>query len=501
MAEEKKDNEQVIVIRNGEENTHHLTWGQYGHQLNRYKYWVLGATLVCGIVGYLFMSVYLNPKSEKLTSNFTYDIAVKADEDTGSTYYMDGSAFNFYEITNQENIRSIIKDTKDDSGNVKYSRLDADKIIQDNAISIALQKDSDGKNLSTSDFAYTITVAVKDFKTVSTATSFIEDLVSLTQTKAASIVSSYSVSQVLDEKFSSYEFEDQVNLLSRQYEILSDTYQGLEKSFGTDVLVNGKALDTYYSDFTLAYKKGSGTIFSDLAGELTHNSYVKYAVGQESVKIEELKKQGENDKANLADTLVLIQNAQQRVDTLKAGIGNITVDSKESAAVSAFLTAEEDLNTLTLKRTALVKDLTSLGYQVTDTYEVKTLDTTMNSPVIGKIQHLSSPTTDNWDQACVTFGTTVSSYVNKLEGELTPTNTVFRTLYANNKDSVYYSDSGVAVLTGYKSEWIGAIAGIVIGFVLSSLICTGLGVSQDRKKAEAKPAEAAVPAEKPEEKK
>ena len=45
------NNNQTIIIKNQEDEKRHFTWGDYIKQLNHFKYWILGITLLCVIAG------------------------------------------------------------------------------------------------------------------------------------------------------------------------------------------------------------------------------------------------------------------------------------------------------------------------------------------------------------------------------------------------------------------------------------------------------------------
>lgn len=88
---ENKKNEQEktnIIIRQeqkkGEEP--HLTWGSYIHQVNVFKWWILGVTLVGAIAGYAGAKFVLNPRRENITSTLSYSLPLNND----SSEFIDG---------------------------------------------------------------------------------------------------------------------------------------------------------------------------------------------------------------------------------------------------------------------------------------------------------------------------------------------------------------------------------------------------------------------------
>ncbi len=481
---DKKDQrENVIIIKGEEKKPNSFTFGTYGHNLNVYKYWVLGATLICGIGGYLGISLVVNKSREVLTSSFIYNIPLIDDTNNNKCYYLDNTLFNYTEIASANTIRSVIKDTLDDNKNVKYANLNADSIIKNNSVNISLAKDSEGKNVSETSHSYVLTLQLGDFKNEDTGRNFIQDLVNYTKDKAVNISQSFSVDNVLSEGIENISFRNSIVLLEKEYTSILDTYDDLIKRFGTSFTYLEKTLSNHYASFINRYSSASVTVFDNLNGDLDNNCYVKYTVGQENEKIKELTKQGENDKAYLKSLLSDISNAKADVDRLATALGSTTsVSEKPSNIETAFLTANNNLSALEKKRTNVVSELRFLGYQVSDTYEVSALDATMSSPVIGAIQHLSQPTVNNWDADCLTFNTKLTTYCSNLISDLDPINGLTRSIYKSNSNNIYYSESGIATLSKHISNTLGGLVGVLLGFIASSLICTGLGINNDKKK-------------------
>ena len=108
MAEEKKQEQQVleeIVEEEYKENQHKFTFLKYIKSIARYKWWVIGFSLAGALAGYLGFRFILNPARRTLTATYTYDLAGSyTDNDT--IRFIDGTLFNIYDLSSQENLQS-----------------------------------------------------------------------------------------------------------------------------------------------------------------------------------------------------------------------------------------------------------------------------------------------------------------------------------------------------------------------------------------------------------
>jgi hypothetical protein len=493
---EPNEKKETTVEENVDRKEKGKGFRNYGKSILSYKYWVLGGTLVVGILGYLATSAVINPSREKMVSYFTLNIPTQVRTDsTGkkSLTYLDGSVFDYHDILSPTNIRAVATTIKDVQGNTKYANVSVDALIQNSGISISLQKTSDGTSLDASSLKYQVTAQVSYFKTLATAQSFLSDLVDETRSQAETLVSSYAIDDIIPSDPETAEFDALTHVLSTQYTMLNDGYANLLTQVGDTTIVDDTTVAAHYQQFQQKYAQGTGDVFSGLSGALTAHAYVRYTEGQEAAKISQLKTQGENDKALLSTANNQIGDAEKRLADLTAS-GNTS-----EVLGAAIIAAESDLNDLRTSRTRLIAELTLLGYSVSSTdFTVAPLDETMASPVIGQIQHLNNPTANGWDTANTAFAVSLNDNATLLRADISPTNAFIRTAFRKNGNSVSYDNVGVGVLTGHVSNAIGAAGGVLLGFIASTLICYGWDCSQKRKKAAVPATVATDEAKKPE---
>ena len=172
---------------------------------------------------------------------------------------------------------------------------------------------------------------------------------------------------------------------------------------------------------------------------------------------------------------------QARLNDLKSSGSSITDDSVGAEIV----TISRSLQSLETQKSAIESDLEILGYtlnSVANEYELHADDTSIN----GKIQHLTSPSANNWRSECQSYATTLTSYVAKLTTDTDSAEQFYRSLYTKYKNRVFFPSTGVSASGGYNA-WLGGFIGLVIGFLGSSLICSAVGMSKlHREEAKAK---------------
>ena len=96
---------------------------------------------------------------------------------------------------------------------------------------------------------------------------------------------------------------------------------------------------------------------------------------------------------------------------------------------------------------------------------------------------MANPTTNDWASKCVKFGETLLAAKNTYAADLEKVNGHFVYLSSNNARSYIQTPSIVSV-SGGINMWLGAIAGFLVGFAASSLICTFVGIWKEDKEEE-----------------
>lgn len=107
----------------------------------------------------------------------------------------------------------------------------------------------------------------------------------------------------------------------------------------------------------------------------------------------------------------------------------------------------------------------------------------------GYLQYLANPTTNDWASKCAAFGKTLEQAKAAYTSDLEAVNSHFVFLGSSQARSYVSTPAGIEA-KGSLSMWLGTAAGVVLGFVASSLICTFVGIwKEDKEEAAGKPAE------------
>lgn len=504
---ESKDREQVIIFKNDHnDGKRHFTWSDYCHFVYLFKYWILGITLIVAILGYLLVSLYWNPKKSVSTAYVTIKMPLEfLENDNGVTTgikYLDGSTYTMDTIVSYDNIKSVIDNTKDADGNLVYSSLDADELAQDNAVSIALQTttDSNGSlvNVDIGSLKYVLTAKPGEFDSESQMIAFFEDLIDNVMDLAKSKIPTAVLNSRLPGYADQMDTDSLAAAMSSQYEDIENLYLELLEQFqpSTKVVVtpyDGKESQTlslyevYQTQVVSHYFStgiGGGTVFSEMANEINTYGYIRFDTNDIPSAIERCERTGltlSQSLDELSSSLYILSNS---IESLRPTIqaGNAT-----AAIQDQYNSYTEQYTQQMVEQRSVVQHLRSLGFRVTDDvdrpffYNVELYlpedegyDATLDN---GTIQHLSGTSADDeaWRQECLSFVEKLDGYVDDLNSTLNQANQVYNYLYTNAESFISYSNSSKFVTTGSLSPFLGAAAGLILGYVLSSiaLACYG----------------------------
>lgn len=482
MEDKKQNNDrQVLVIQDGdgEVKPSKWTWGRYGKSIVKYKYWNIGSTLAVALIGFLGINFMYNPGKMSFTSSFSYDLPMTIDEKTGNGNYANGETFNFHDIISSENL-SAVKTSNSKFGGVNIvSALDNDEI----SISVNGTTNQNGDFIVSLPVTYTISGKLNNFGDQATATEFFKAVVETVQNKANGAIKNYTISNLFpnDYVYANLDFEDQIESLSNQYNQILSVYERLTSynNAGSDYIetdTSGKTLKSVISDYELSYKQGAGTKFSALTGSLQSKNYVNFDTDKVQDKIDELTQLGELDIESLRNTLENLAVYQTALENIKS---NFTGDSSAAAQAAEY---NRKILELSLSTNNYVKELKTLGYDVPDDVKLDNIDTIkLSTTKEGKIQKLTQTkngTDGGWADECKTFKESIMSVKAQLLSDTEKGSTIYK--FVNNKyrNSVSYVNPGIIVVSGALSPWIGIVAGALIGFLVSSLICGGVYVSK-----------------------
>jgi hypothetical protein len=484
MEEKEKPNKQVLVIQNDddEDNTpHRWTWAKYGHQINVYKWWVLGITVVCIVAGYLVVHFGVNPSKETVTSQFGYNNIALTSDGNGGGSYVDGTTFDYHNIISSSNIKAVKEANKTEFGSV-----DTDGLIE-KGISIALDQTTNtaGDVVISSPNTYTITATMKYFGSQNTAKDFINALIEIPNTTAQEAVTTNKATNAFLSTFDSQEYEDQLSVLRSQYNILLsrlNTVQAVGGSESTVINASGLTIAQEINIFKENYIYSGNSIFDYLDGQLLAHQFVSYThtADGRADKISALEAQADASIARIKETFNYQSIYEEQLNNLKTN-GQIVTNSQYAEQIAAL---NDKVTSLKLERQTISTSLKKYGYSVPDTLTKDNVSSIVLDPSAdGKIQHLQNPETDNWETKCTEFSNTINKYKTLLSGDdMDIANSAYQYVYKNKKNTVTYSYAGIINASGHVSGLIGVAVGLLVGFLGSSLICAAIGISKDEEK-------------------
>ena len=478
MAEEKKQEQQVveeIVEEEINENPHKWTFLKYIKSIARFKFWVIGFTLFGAVAGYLGFRFILNPMKKTLTATYTYNLAGEyIDADT--IRFIDGTLFSPYELSNKENLEKI------KASNEKYASINVDKLVADNAIVISknvtfLNERDTSDNI---EVKYIISAKAQNFKTNELGKDFLYDVIHSAKDLSTTAINNYDTVSYFTDNFSTITFEKEINQLSDQYDQNNLTYTELITDFGGSTIGNSSGSKIYdlQNEYVANYYTSSVQSFlEELKSTLKNKKYVNYIEGQESVAINNIKIQCENYIQSIEDNNRKVAIYQDALTNL---LSTTTEYRDDIAKEIASLT--ERITNIKLEIDELEDELEDSGYFLdkdpgSPTYGKYVLDEGNQDSTIYKLEHLS----DEWVDGCKAFKNLISNYKSSLELDRQKVTTVYQYCYSQYQNKISIQNGGYIALTGAINEWIGAAAGLVVGFILTSIVTAIIYVYKEEK--------------------
>lgn len=488
MSEEK-----IIVVQD-DKPTRKTKWSlrRYLTETWHYKWWVLGLTVLMTAVGALGLEFVYNRPRRVVSGSFSLGIPnakVLEGGQNGPTFVLyGGSTLASSDMFSISAIEAVIGE------NQEFNGLNAEKISDFLSFSVA-GSTTGGVFTATIPYTFNVHVNSSAFASFEQAKNFIVKIAERPLTIGKQSVSSYSLVPMVYDGFANLDYSDQVSLLSEKSSAIYDAYASLLAEFsGSHLLSDGRTtLSSEVERFRFAHVSGSSTDVDAALGELSSNNYLKFVNTAEgrTAKIAELKSLGtsyiDNTKKAIAEITTLVESYNRLASTTQI----VTTDTSYTETMvklnNEISAKQKKLNEYlsSLKRIGFVcggsKDILEVS-SISEANSIR-LGATL-SEAGGYIQHLEDPDTNGWADACVSFGTRVNSLKALYDSDVTTVNGAFRFLQSNYASFVRFSSSSIVVETGGINFWLGAIAGLVLGFAVSSLVCTFVGIWKEDKETE-----------------
>ncbi len=460
-------NRVIIVQKDEHENKKgpHLSWSIYGKGINHFKWWLLGGSLVFGILGFVGAKFIYNPAKETLTTTITPALALNED----GTAYLDGSVYRATDLISKDNIEAVLAQ----NSSYKYTY---DKLMEKNTFTISPTEKTelvDGVSTTVKTYStYILTTKPGVFKTTNEARNFIKSLINYEIERSKTAISSFSFSTCLPDSisFNSLSFDRMVEKLNSQYENLVDDYTSMVTKIGSNTIINNKTLSSYYSDYVDNY---SNNQFNIISGQLVTNKFVnisnKEEAKQKIYEYEDLKASYEKRFISLASTLNTDTALLDKLIQINSGKDGI---SEQIAVQITELT--DQIKELQLEQSNMISELTQIGYNCTidNNNNVTITKSTDTNNYLYKLNEYISSSSDetDWSKGCIAYKKTLLNFYTYLTNDTKTASSLYRTIYSSSqRNTIEVKESNNGTLSGHISNMLVAVIFLILGYVILSL--------------------------------
>lgn len=452
-----ENNNHEIIVETKEEQKR-LTFHKWIKGIVHYKWWVVGSTLVVGLIGALGVQFVLNVNSATLSADFINNLATIKDENNVERY-VDGTLFNYSTIVSTNNLENVKKT------NQAFSKINVERLTKDNAITVIENKTEEGIITS-----YSIKAKAKYFPSNDIGKQYLQALIMSPKANSASAIEKFEVTSYISSDFENMSYQKKVNLLQKQDKEINETYENITNKFGGSVIANtsGGTLAQIYSDFSTKTND-----INVLLNSFYVNGYVDYEVGKEQERINEIKQQAESNIKIYETKEADFDVSVELLKTMQATIINTTENNDYS---KELIKLKNKITALSSELDQMAKDLNWAGYyKNTDGKFV--FNTTDKNNACYQLNTLDA----KWIEENSAYNNKLIQSSNLLNSERNEATSIFKYVYSAFNNDIFILNSGYIKLTGGISWVIGAVIGIVLGFLISSFITGEVEVYRERK--------------------
>ena len=424
------------------------------------KIWHAKITLGVSFVAILVLGVfgihYLYTKPNQIyTGSVTYQFK-------GSTegLYPNGTTFDYRTMIEPEQLEAIKKNKEEE-----YANINIDKMLENNAISVSLltgQTTNENGETVTVDLPNYVSIqcSASYFDNETQAKNFLKDVLDAPNNLANSLYEAIDFESNLTLADVSLTYEDQIDYLILQRDLVIENYEELSSVFGRNAYTDKNNTSTITQTLTSIKSFFTTNNLSSLQTLATNEQYVKSA--QEG-EITQLTNELNRLVAEYNSNLNQINNLQTEWDKI-TNSGSTIISSPND-----FLTAIYELTTANSKLYDRIETLSQkLGY---------TLTTSSGKLVLNKNEgeQTYKEATESFKTQLNTITTNLTTYTEQLQSTT-------EYLYTNYAKPIYTLTSVVEISGGLNIILNGAIS-FVVAAILACVIA-GIKGNIDIKKEE-----------------
>lgn len=471
MEENSKD--KIIVITNDQDKKENTWFPNYTKQVARFKYYVLAASLICLIGGYVACEFGYNKSRRNVEANISISNSFLFTVSNNNLYYPNNTQFNQSDIIKKDNIKNVL-DLKDENGNLKYANLSYDKLIDSYTISIS-KITSDEENASANQ-TFTIKLLLKSFSNSQQAISFIKDLVNnYTDVYFKSQTTTLTIEDNLiyysNENYNTY------NDLFEKLVILQNQYNSIQKIY-TSLLQNNLGDKIGENNKTIAQLNNEFKVECDLSLLNTQAYSSSYLINFTSDKNPTNTKTKLENKvkayiSSFNTNSAKIDSIQKLIDDLNISDSSTSVPSSTYELLNKYVTQKAELTNANLEIQTILRNY---GY----TYNSSTKEFELGSEgIMVRLNNYISNRDTTYLDECQALVNQFDAIKDNLVAQKDILIKSYSDIYS--KCEIKFDSPSIGKTTGGVSNYIGAIAGLLIGYIISSLIVSYYGKNHPKK--------------------
>lgn len=424
----------------------------YFKSIKRFKWWVIGSTIVGAIVGFVTFRFIVNPSQKSLSASFSYKLA--STSETGGVYKLvDGTVFDYNDLISEENLAAVrLGDLK------TYEKINVKKLHANNAITIEKVFDETKEKV----ISFKISSKAKNYPSDDIGKQFLSDVINSATSISAKAIDNFKLESYFDSNITAESFEKQIGLLQSQYSSIDSLYSNIKSDFGKNIIINsnGDTLQNVYNKFTSKYYNGTTNNNDLLYGEMYSNYYVNYIEGKEAEKISEIKMLSESYLTSIKSHEVSHKAYVEQLEELK---GANLINASDTEFSKKFVELNERIANYSLTINRLEKQLNLYGYYRvgnTSEFEYKADDS-----VIKRLENKEA----SWVKGNKDFKQKIASEITALTAEKESAVSAYKYALKTYSNKVTMLNNNYIVLTNSTSNLVGLAIGLVGGFAVSSI--------------------------------
>lgn len=482
--ENKKENQQTKIIVRQDSNKSegpHLSWGEYRHQVNSYKWWIIAVTLLGGIAGFAGTKFVLNPKREAVTSSLSFSLPLNNAKDA----FLDGTPFDGRNLISKENIKAVIE------SNDSFKGLNTDKIYSSLSRTPVESKDGNG-NISYSKTEFVLTTSTSDFSSSKQAKAFIGALIDhevnqvfLPKIENLTLANPFTQNEAKDlSNIESVSFIESVSSFKTLDNVLVNNYTALLSTFpNSSSVVNNGDLLSLSNTYSNVSKKRKTRI-----GALNTRYYVNFTDGKEEETREELERLGNEYKDQVASIETSLKAKKDILNSL------VQIKNPDASISFQITSLSNEISSLSEKKESLIKSLKDFGYSVASSSGSISVSDTLDSstgyyPAL-KFYKENKDSSDaikkkealTWKKESEAYLVSLKDRYKERMNQYKIANQATQVLYKNSNNQIYVKEANYGIVSGHISNFLVAGVGLVLGFFVSSLLLAEIGRNIEYKK-------------------